>query len=96
MLSRLQDRVPRATYAVVRRVVETELGRSLEGVFATLRRPRPIASASLAQVHEAMLRDGRRVAVKVQYPEIAELVHTDLANLRALFGALDWLEGDFD
>jgi aarF domain-containing kinase len=95
VLERLQDRVPPRDMPVVRRVVETELGRSLEGVFQRFD-PRPIASASLAQVHEAVLRDGRRVAVKVQYPEIAELVHTDLANLRSLFRAIDWLEGDFD
>ena len=95
VLERLQDRVPPRDLPVVRRVVETELGRSLEGVFRRFD-PEPIASASLAQVHEAVLRDGRRVAVKVQYPEIAELVHTDLANLRALFRAIDWLEGDFD
>ena len=95
VLERLQDRVPPRDMPVVRRVVETELGRSLEGVFRRFD-PHPIASASLAQVHEAVLRDGRRVAVKVQYPEIAELVHSDLANLRAFFRAIDWLEGDFD
>jgi predicted unusual protein kinase regulating ubiquinone biosynthesis (AarF/ABC1/UbiB family) len=76
-------------------VDETELGRPLEALFARFE-PRPIASASLAQVHEAVLHDGRRVAVKVQYPEIAALVESDLANLRALFRAIDWLEGDFD
>ncbi|RIL02042.1 MAG: hypothetical protein DCC71_16850 [Proteobacteria bacterium] len=95
VLARLQDRVPAHDLPVVRRVIETELGRPLEGVFRSFS-ARPIASASLAQVHEAVLRDGRRVAVKVQYPEIAELVRTDLANLRALFRAIDWLEGDFD
>jgi aarF domain-containing kinase len=58
--------------------------------------PRPVASASLAQVHEAVLLDGRRVAVKVQYPEVAELVRSDLANLRALFRAIGWLESDLD
>ena len=95
VLERLQDRVPPRELPVVRRVVETELGRPLEAIFARFD-PRPIASASLAQVHEAVLHDGRRVAVKVQYPEIAALVESDLANLRALFRAIDWLEGDFD
>jgi ubiquinone biosynthesis protein len=95
VLGRLQDRVPPRDMRTVRRVVESELERSLEGVFRRFD-PRPIASASLAQVHEAVLRDGRRVAVKVQYPDIADLVHRDLANLRALFRAIDWLEGDFD
>jgi predicted unusual protein kinase regulating ubiquinone biosynthesis (AarF/ABC1/UbiB family) len=85
----------RTSPIVIRRVVETELGRPLEAVFARFD-PRPIASASLAQVHEAVLHDGLRVAVKVQYPEIAALVESDLANLRALFRAIDWLEGEFD
>jgi predicted unusual protein kinase regulating ubiquinone biosynthesis (AarF/ABC1/UbiB family) len=95
VLERLQDRVPARDLPTVRRIVESELGRPLEAVFRRFD-PRPVASASLAQVHEAVLRDGRRVAVKVQYPEVAELVHSDLANLRALFRAIDWLEGDFD
>jgi len=95
VLARLQDRVPARDLPVVRRVIETELGRPLEAIFTRFD-PRPIASASLAQVHEAVLHDGRRVAVKVQYPEVAELVHSDLANLRMLFRAIDWLEGDFD
>lgn len=95
VLGRLQDRVPPHGFAVVRRRVEHELGAPLEDVFSRFAR-RPLASASLAQVHEAVLRDGRRVAVKVQYPEIASLVRSDLANLRALFRAVGLLERDFD
>jgi predicted unusual protein kinase regulating ubiquinone biosynthesis (AarF/ABC1/UbiB family) len=95
VLSRLQDRVPPKTLAVVRRTVETELGQPLDAVFAEFS-PRPIAAASLAQVHEARLRDGRRVAVKVQYPEIADQVRGDLANLRALFRAVGWVERELD
>ena len=94
-LSRLQDRVPPKPFPVVRDTIHSELGRPLEEVFSDFD-PRPIASASLAQVHEARLHDGRRVAVKVQYPEIAEQVRSDLANLRALFRAVGWLERDFD
>jgi predicted unusual protein kinase regulating ubiquinone biosynthesis (AarF/ABC1/UbiB family) len=95
VLSRLQDRVPPRDLPTVRRVVETEIGRPLERVFARFA-AEPVASASLAQVHEAWLHDGRRVAVKVQYPEIAALVRSDLANLRTLFRTIDWLEGQFD
>ena len=47
-------------------------------------------------MHEAHLRDGRRVAVKIQYPEIAALVRSDLANVRALFRAVGLLERDFN
>ena len=95
VLSRLQDRVPPRSFAVVRETVEAELGRGLDEVFEAFS-PKPIAAASLAQVHEARLRGGRRVAVKVQYPEIAEQVRGDLANLRALFRAVGWLERDLD
>jgi len=95
VLSRLQDRVPARAFAVVRETVERELGRPLEDVFARFGR-RPIASASLAQVHDAELHDGRRVAVKVQYPEIEALMKSDLANLRSLFRAVGVLERDFD
>jgi len=94
-LSKLQDRVPPHPFAVVRRSVEHELGAPLEKVFSEFGE-RPIASASLAQVHEGRLLDGRRVAVKVQYPEIAALVRSDLANLRTLFKAVGLLEREVD
>jgi predicted unusual protein kinase regulating ubiquinone biosynthesis (AarF/ABC1/UbiB family) len=95
VLSRLQDRVPPRSFAVVRDCVERELGRSLADAFTSFSK-RPIASASLAQVHEATLHSGERVAVKVQYPEIEALVRSDLANLRVLFRTIDVLERDFD
>jgi predicted unusual protein kinase regulating ubiquinone biosynthesis (AarF/ABC1/UbiB family) len=95
VLARLQDRVPARPYAVMRRVVERELGRPLGAVFQSFAKA-PVASASLAQVHEARLLDGRRVAVKVQYPEIAALVHADLGSLRLILGALARVERDFE
>jgi len=95
VLARLQDRVPARPYAVIRRVVERELGRPLGAVFQSFAKA-PVASASLAQVHEARLCDGRRVAVKVQYPEIATLVRADLGSLRFVLRALARVERDFD
>jgi predicted unusual protein kinase regulating ubiquinone biosynthesis (AarF/ABC1/UbiB family) len=95
ILSRLQDRVPPRSFAVVKRTVESELGASLGSIFEEFS-PRPVGAASLAQVHDARLRDGRRVAVKVQYPEIAAQVRGDLANLRSLFRAVGWLERELD
>ena len=95
VLSRLQDRVPSKSFRVVRETVESELGCRLEDVFTSFDE-RPIAAASLAQVHPATLRTGERVAVKVQYPEIATLVRSDLSNLRVLFRAVGVLERDFD
>jgi predicted unusual protein kinase regulating ubiquinone biosynthesis (AarF/ABC1/UbiB family) len=94
-LSQLEDRVPPCGFGVVKQTVERELGATLDEVFEFFDR-RPVAAASLAQVHEARLRGGERVAVKVQYPEIEALVRGDLKNLRALFRAVDFLERDFD
>ena len=85
------DRVPARPFAVVREVVERELGRPLGDVFAQFDET-PIAAASLAQVHRARLKTGEDVAVKVQYPGLAELVTVDMANLRLgcrIYEALD-------
>jgi predicted unusual protein kinase regulating ubiquinone biosynthesis (AarF/ABC1/UbiB family) len=95
VLSKLQDRVPPKPFAVVKKTIERELGCELEDLFASIERE-PVASASLAQVHEAILKSGERVAVKVQYPEIEALVRSDLANLRVLFRTVDFMERDFD
>jgi predicted unusual protein kinase regulating ubiquinone biosynthesis (AarF/ABC1/UbiB family) len=95
VLSALQDRVPPRSFRAIRERVEDELGAPLDRVFESFE-PVPVASASLAQVHRARLRGGETVAVKVQYPEIAELVHSDLSNLRSLFRAVGWIERDFD
>ena len=65
-------------------VVESELGRSPEEAFAEFS-PEPIAAASIGQVHAARLHDGTEVAVKVQYPGVAEAIAADLANTELLF-----------
>jgi predicted unusual protein kinase regulating ubiquinone biosynthesis (AarF/ABC1/UbiB family) len=79
-LAELQDRVPPRSYPVIRATVERELGRPLGEVFSSFS-PRPVAAASIAQVHRAYLRDGREVAVKVRYPDIQRLVEADLQAL---------------
>jgi ubiquinone biosynthesis protein len=68
-LATLQDRVPPHPWPTIAATIARELGRPLDAVFARLD-PQPVAAASLAQVHRGWLRDGRKVAVKVQYPEI--------------------------
>ncbi len=95
VLSKLHDRVPPLAYETIVRVVEADLGRPWREVFMHFD-PRPLASASLAQVHRARLHDGREVAVKVQYPEIAALVEIDIANLSLLFNLLSRIERNFD
>jgi predicted unusual protein kinase regulating ubiquinone biosynthesis (AarF/ABC1/UbiB family) len=52
----------------------------------------PVAAASIAQVHRATLRDGRAVAVKVQYPGIPGLIEADLEALESIFDAIARLE----
>jgi predicted unusual protein kinase regulating ubiquinone biosynthesis (AarF/ABC1/UbiB family) len=76
-LSRLQDRVEPFPFADVERIVAGELGVRLSKAFDEFE-AQPMASASLAQVHRAVLRDGRDVAVKVQRPDIREQVTSDL------------------
>jgi predicted unusual protein kinase regulating ubiquinone biosynthesis (AarF/ABC1/UbiB family) len=95
VLSKLHDTVPPRPYHVIREVVEHDLGARIDRVFAEFERV-PIASASLAQVHRARLHDGRDVAVKVQYPDIAEIVRVDLQNLRFLVSAANRIMRDFD
>src|SRR6266581_6711193 len=82
-LSRLQDSVPPMSPELAAGVVTEELGLPPERVFAQWD-PEPIAAASIGQVHRAMTHDGRAVAVKVQYPGIAESMAADLANAALL------------
>jgi predicted unusual protein kinase regulating ubiquinone biosynthesis (AarF/ABC1/UbiB family) len=87
-LTRLQDQVKPFPFAEVETIVERELGVRLSKAFATFE-PEPIAAASLGQVHRAVLRDGRRVAVKVQRPDIVPRVLEDLEVLDEIARFLD-------
>lgn len=81
-LSLLQDQVPPAPYSTIRTRFIQEFSVPPETLFETFNEI-PLASASLGQVHEATLReDGMRVAVKVQYPEIEQIVEIDLRAIR--------------
>jgi predicted unusual protein kinase regulating ubiquinone biosynthesis (AarF/ABC1/UbiB family) len=82
-LARLQDSVPPMSPQLAAAVVEEELGLPPERAFATWD-PQPIAAASIGQVHRAVTLDGRAVAVKVQYPGIAETIAADLRNVALL------------
>ena len=73
-----RDQVPAESFSVVRTIVEEDLGGTLEELFATFDTV-PLAAASIAQVHVARLRSGEPVVVKVQRPQVARLVRTDLA-----------------
>ena len=80
-LAHLQDDVGPFSYEAVARTIAEDLGRPVEQIFAEFS-PRPIASASVAQVHKARLPDGRVVAVKVRRPDVVEICTFDLAVMR--------------
>jgi predicted unusual protein kinase regulating ubiquinone biosynthesis (AarF/ABC1/UbiB family) len=82
-LEKLQDSVEALDYADVQAVVEQELGARISKLFATFDET-PIGSASLGQVHAAELRDGRPVVVKVQRPNIREILADDIAFFHEL------------
>jgi predicted unusual protein kinase regulating ubiquinone biosynthesis (AarF/ABC1/UbiB family) len=82
-LSQLQDRVPPHDYAGIGQRITDSLGSPPEEIFSSFDRE-PIAAASLGQVHSARMKDGRQVAVKVQYPDIEKIIETDIR----MFGLL--------
>ena len=88
-LEGLQDAVPPRPYVDIEARIREELGKSPDELFAHIER-RPIASASIGQVHIARLHDGSKVAVKVQYPDIEEIVRRDLLTLRRIFKIVEW------
>jgi predicted unusual protein kinase regulating ubiquinone biosynthesis (AarF/ABC1/UbiB family) len=82
-LSRLQDSAPPMPADLAASVVEAELGAPPSKLFAEFD-PEPLAAASIGQVHGARLDDGRRVAVKIQYPGVEQAIRADLANTELL------------
>jgi predicted unusual protein kinase regulating ubiquinone biosynthesis (AarF/ABC1/UbiB family) len=82
-LASLRDNVPAVEWKQIRQVLEGEWGSPPEQVLAELD-PVPAAAASIGQVHRGRAHDGTEVAVKVQYPGIAEAVVSDMRNLRML------------
>ncbi|AJQ27029.1 ABC1 kinase family protein [Pelosinus fermentans] len=82
-LEKLQDAVPAFSFTEVRSVLQEELGGTLE-IFFQHFEPEPIAAASIGQVHQAVLKTGTTVAVKIQRPSIAIDIQTDLEILYEL------------
>jgi predicted unusual protein kinase regulating ubiquinone biosynthesis (AarF/ABC1/UbiB family) len=85
-LAELRDSAPKVSFKDMRKVIEQDLGEPLKELFAEFE-PEPLAAASIGQVYRAELHDGRRVAVKVQYPGVATAVRADLQNLGLLLRA---------
>jgi ubiquinone biosynthesis protein len=75
-LAQLRSSVPGLPFPVVRQVIETELGASLDTIFESVDEE-PLAAASIGVTHRAVLKDGRRVIVKVQRPDVQDSVAID-------------------
>jgi predicted unusual protein kinase regulating ubiquinone biosynthesis (AarF/ABC1/UbiB family) len=88
-LEGLQDAIPARPIEEIVERIEREFGRGPQTLFAWWN-PEPMASASLAQVHEARLHDGRRVAVKVQHADIDEIAQLDLTAIRRILSIVQF------
>jgi len=82
-LAALQDSVPPMSADLAAQVITEELGQPPDRLFRTWD-PEPIAAASIGQVHRALTPNGRAIALKVQYPGIAETIAADLGNVALL------------
>jgi len=100
-LGKLSFEAPPMHYALLREHVRNELGGDPEELFEEFE-TRAFAAASLGQVHRARLKTGKRVAVKIQYPNIARTIQTDFRNMKALLTPMrltkDWnsIHGHWD
>ena len=92
-LAKLQDRVPPFDPALARAEVERSLGRPIEALFASFE-AEPVASASIAQVHLAVLKDGSEAAVKVLRPGVERAIARDVALLRTAAALIERLWSD--
>ena len=92
-LAKLQDDVPPFPAAQARALVEKAFGRSIDEVFTRFD-AEPVASASIAQVHFAQLKDGREVAVKVLRPGMLDVIDDDLSLMRTIARWVERLSAD--
>lgn len=94
-LSQLQSNAPPMGWPFVRRRMQAELGPDWEKRFSRFER-QPAAAASLGQVHRATAKDGRPLAVKLQYPDMQSAVEADLTQLKMLFALYRRLDPAID
>ena len=94
VLSVLQKEAPSVSFDVMERELRRELD-DFDALFESIE-TEAFAAASIGQVHRGVLRDGREVAVKIQYPKAEQMVKADLKNLKALLGNLVRLFTDID
>lgn len=94
VLSVLQNDAPSVPFERMKAKLRREID-NFDEVFASIE-PEAFASASIGQVHRGILRDGRQVAVKIQYPGADRMVKADLRNMKILLGNLVGLFTDID
>src|ERR687888_1029442 len=94
-LATLRDGIPPVPFARLEKLLRKELGAPLGNVFSDFDE-RAFAAASIGQVHRAMTVDGDEVAVKIQYPGVAEAVETDLRNATLLLPLIKRLAPGLD
>ena len=87
-LEKLQDRVPPFSSFCAQKIIEKELNKPLEKLFKNFE-TKPVAAASLSQVHKAILFNNKIVAVKIQRPDIKEIIELDIKILEKLAGLLE-------
>lgn len=86
--SKLQDKVPPFPYSKARKIIESELGKPMHRIFREFRQ-KPLGSASIAQVHLATLKSGKKAVVKVQRPNVREIFRADISILYYFARQLD-------
>ena len=87
-LEKLQDKVPEFSFEDVKSIIKQEFGREIGHLFLHFEK-KPIASASISQVHKAILKTGQKVAVKVQRPDVKKIMETDIEIMFYFAGLLE-------
>ncbi|KAH7846656.1 hypothetical protein Vadar_016567 [Vaccinium darrowii] len=94
-LKQLQDSLPPRPVDEVCQTIEKELGQSMDDLFSDFVKA-PLATASIAQVHRATLRDGQEVVVKVQHQGVKTIILEDLKNAKSIVDWIAWAEPHYD
>ncbi|XP_020264539.1 uncharacterized protein LOC109840344 isoform X2 [Asparagus officinalis] len=94
-LRQLQDSLPPRPLKEVRRTLKKEFGKSISDLFCSFVET-PLATASIAQVHRATLKEGQEVVVKIQHEGIKEVILEDLKNAKSIVDWIAWAEPQYD
>lgn len=86
--SKMQDDNPPVGYELIKSTVEAELGNLIDELFLSFEKE-PLGSAFIGQVHKAVLKNGDKVAVKIQKPDVKDLIKTDINIMRFLAGRIN-------